>query len=126
VLGLGRFYGVCNESGQVDNPCNDRRWCCLASIYGVATNQCPRSTPCTPPVTELHPDADFLWTFYTNVAFLVLDVLILLAWQYVPAPLSSSSPSAADEEGSPEEAYTKRPPPASVPIVAPLKWTKGE
>jgi hypothetical protein len=126
VLGLGRFYSACNESGQVDNPCNDRRWCCLASIYGVVTNQCPRSTPCTPPVTELRPDADFLWTFYANLAFLLLDILILLIWQNAPAPTAASN----DEEQSFATRVPEKRPPSEVapvvPIVAPLKWTKGE
>lgn len=133
VIGLGRFYGACNESGQVDNPCNDRRWCCHASIYSVTSNLCPRSTPCTPPVTRLDPDADFLWAFYLSLLFALLDGALIFSFAALPnreEPRPSEDIGGDDEEEQP--AKQRAPPQSAGSIVAAVlqqpiaKWTKGE
>lgn len=77
---LGTYYSRCNGIGQVDNPCNDLRWCCVNEIFTDSANFCYNTAGCTPAVllSDLHPNPDFLWLFWTSVFFIAFDLVFLL------------------------------------------------
>jgi len=78
VVGLGQFYSRCNQVGQLDNPCNDDRWCCAPEIYTVPTHNCPNTVACAAaPVaslSELTSNIDFRWLFWVNFVFMIADL----------------------------------------------------
>lgn len=83
LAGWGMFYSNCNKQGEVDNPCNDPLWCCYQPIYSVSGNACTNTVPCTPVVTTLSPNVDFLWMFYTNLGFVVLEAIVTFTVIYM-------------------------------------------
>jgi hypothetical protein len=79
ILGLSQQYSNCNLPGQPDNPCNDVNYCCVPAVSSNAASLCLFTGLCTGitnPVS-LRPDPLFLWTFYTGIAFLVVDLFFL-------------------------------------------------
>lgn len=87
-VGLVRLWGTCNDQGQRNNPCNDLLWGCAVEIYSNPSNKVgagpcicpPLPDPCPVfPTTigELRPNADFLWYFFVNLIFMLLDGFIL-------------------------------------------------
>jgi hypothetical protein len=108
---LGAHYRNCNGFDQLDNPCNDYQWCCVEAVYVIGSNLCCNT--CTPfiPASALKPNPDFLWLFWTTVAFCVFDLVFLLMplgmW------LTSSTAAAAAAAGGENDDFldTKQPPP---------------
>jgi hypothetical protein len=78
---LAGYYNKCNGIGAVDNPCNDKRWCCAPEIYSDVGNLCHNTIGCSPAValTDMRPNADFLWLFWTGFAFIIGDLIFLIA-----------------------------------------------
>jgi hypothetical protein len=109
---LGNYYRNCNGFEQLDNPCNDYKWCCVEAIYAIGTNLCGNT--CTPfiPIGALKPNPDFLWLFWTTVVFCVLDLVFLLMplgmW-LAASPVAAAS--GADSGGDEDFLDTKQPPP---------------
>jgi len=82
VVGAGQMYGNCNLPGQTFNPCNAPDRCCVPEIYQVAQNGCANMIACQPQfptlLSQLRPNADFMWFFYVSIGFLLADVLFVL------------------------------------------------
>ena len=121
MVGLGTQYAGCNMNGEPGNICNDPRYCCALEIYTVTSNGCFNNFACTPPVTlsELQPNADFLWLFWTNFTFLIVDMLIFLffslSFMYCPVYTLSASALDDDDDWSDSDGddseFAKDPPP---------------
>lgn len=77
---LAGYYNKCNGIGSVDNPCNDKRWCCVPDVFMDPGNLCHNTVSCTPLVflPDLRPDTDFLWLFWTSFVFILADVFFLV------------------------------------------------
>ncbi len=77
---MGSYLGRCNGLGEVDNPCNDDKWCCAPEIFGDAANLCDNTAACTPAVSlaEMRANVDFLWLFAVTVVFVAGDIFFLL------------------------------------------------
>jgi hypothetical protein len=94
VVGAGQMYGNCNLSGQTYNQCNDPDWCCVTEIYQLAQNGCANTIACPAQfptlVSQLSANADFEWFFWTNIMFLIFDILALIffAGQFYTSPKS--------------------------------------
>ena len=127
IVGLGSQYGSCNMSNQPNNICNDPRWCCALEIYSVPSNNCFNNFACTPPValSQLQPNTDFLFLFWTNFAIMMVDILIVLFFSIVFAfcpvyALNASALAAAvddwsdsDNETDNGSEFAKDPPPVN-------------
>ncbi|MBX9636967.1 MAG: hypothetical protein K2Q45_05390 [Nitrosomonas sp.] len=87
---LGNFYAKCNGLDQVDNPCNDKKWCFTQEIYSNPANLCGNT--CNPffPYASLVADVDFVWLFSVTVAFCGIDLVFLFipvaSWLYRSSP----------------------------------------
>ena len=75
---LSTHYSKCNGLDQLDNPCNDKRWCCVEEIYVNPANKCGNT--CTPyiPYNTLVADVDFIWLFSLTVVFCAFDLVFML------------------------------------------------
>jgi len=83
LVTLGTEYVDCNNPTQPTNLCNDKRWCCVNFVNPA--NQCSNVGPC-PGVTssDLVPNEEFMWVFWTLVAIGVLHfvffVVVIIYW----------------------------------------------
>ncbi len=93
IIGLGEIYSKCNQQGQYYNICNSPHWCCAAEVFAAVENRCHNTVVCAAPLdtlveSDLLPNGDFLWLFYSNFAYSIVDGLILLffamAWCRCP------------------------------------------
>lgn len=76
IVGLSPQYTNCNLPGQPDNPCNDVNYCCAPDVFNNAASLCLFTGLCsgvTNPIS-LRPNPIFLWTFYSSLAFLIVDL----------------------------------------------------
>lgn len=75
---LSGYYASCNGLTQVDNPCNDYRWCCAPEVYTNPANACDNSSPCTTPghtvLSALAPNQDFVALFWVSFVFILFDL----------------------------------------------------
>lgn len=101
--GWGIAYANCNKQGAVDNPCNDLLWCCYEPIYSQPGNECLNTVPCTPVVTSLSPNVDFLWMFRTNLVFVILETIIALGIIYLWASQTGAPSRMYKEQQQKEE-----------------------
>lgn len=126
---LGNHYAKCNGLDQVDNPCNDKKWCCAEEIYNNPANLC--SNTCTPfiPYNTLVADVDFIWLFSLTVVFCAFDLVFML----IPIGLWLYGGLQANEEArEADDVFVNTPPPpeASAPplkaaIVAATRRRQG-
>jgi hypothetical protein len=133
VIVLGASYNRCNT--ERDNLCNDLRWCFVPSIHAIATNGCPytgpdfiHDAPTVLTVNDLYPNPDFLWLFYVNLFYLLLDVLFVFFFAGVfcvmPFPVKPRrSATNQPKPSAPLQSMLKTPLPY---IPFDQKDTKGE
>lgn len=99
---LGYYYGKCNGLDQLDNPCNDLKWCCAPEIFNNPANKCSNTIACTPPLTlaSMVPDVDFVALFSVSVVFVAMDLVFLL----LPMGLwMTASHTVIQEEGEEDD-----------------------
>lgn len=80
---LSNHYSKCNGLDQLDNPCNDKKWCCASEIYSNPANLCGNTCAAFIPYSSLVADVDFIWLFSVTVAFCAFD----LAFLFIPVGL---------------------------------------
>jgi len=75
---LSTHYSKCNGLDQIDNPCNDKRWCCVEEVFVNPANKC--GAACTPFLSydTLVADVDFIWIFALTVCFCAFDLVFML------------------------------------------------
>lgn len=75
---VATHYSKCNGLDQLDNPCNDKRWCCVEEIYVNPANKCGNTCPSYIPYDTLVADVDFIWLFSLTVVFCAFDLVFML------------------------------------------------
>lgn len=126
-VGLLTYYVSANQSGEIDNPANSPEWCCLENIYSVDSNECPNNGPCTPVVTSVHAQTDFIWYFYVTLAYVLADAFFVgfFSGLFGPTPLSIASSSSKKKQQQPPAAGPLEGSPGRAPQAAVVKMTKG-
>jgi hypothetical protein len=122
---LGHYYGKCNGLDQLDNPCNDLKWCCAPEIFNNPANKCSNTIACSPALTlaSMVPDVDFVALFAVSVVFVAMDLFFLL----LPLGLWMTASHTVYEEGEDDDGgdealiesgieYQRRAPPPPPPL----------
>lgn len=114
LIGLGATagsYANCNGAQQFGNICNDAAYCCK-----LLDPKCPNVLPCADPV-ELHPNADFLGLFWTNVILLVFQIAFVLVVVFFSGGKQKMDEPEEDPEGEEEPAYYAKPSAPEPPLL---------
>jgi len=101
IIAYGLQYSHCNGPNEVDNMCNDPKWCCVH--FTNPLNQCPNTIPCAPPITQsdLSPNQDFLALFWTLVvlgALYFIFILIILFYWFSDEPVKIVDEQEQEQE----------------------------
>jgi hypothetical protein len=110
---LSNHYSKCNGLDQLDNPCNDKKWCCASEIYSNPASLCGNTCAAFIPYSSLVADVDFIWLFSVTVAFCAFDLVFLFIpvglWLYGGA---QNGPVVSDDVLAESDVeYKMQPPP---------------
>lgn len=124
---LSSFYTRCNQIGQVGNPCNDLKWCCVPTIFSDASSLCSITAPCASAVTfsDLQSNMDFTWLYAASTAFVAFDLFFLLlpvgVWVASYATPTSVVAGGVDSGDCEDDLLRCDPEPSFIPVFSKIK-----